>query len=119
MTWQVLSSVDTSADRRDWILTLINFLVNAVVFLLNSLVSLLSSIGRLFVRIFTGEFFDFLMDIFDYLSVYLWTAWATTLMWLFWLVFFILVFGLVFRLLKWRVNYDATLKKYHKNHPSK
>lgn len=119
MTWEVLNSVSSSANWWDWILTIINFIVNAVVFLWNSILTIFSWIWKLAQDILSGFLFGYINDAFNYLSVYLGTAYAGIFMWLFWLVFLIVIFGLVFRLLRGRVNYDSTLKKYNKNHPSK
>ena len=119
MTWEVLSNVSNSASWRDWLLSIISFLTNLVVLLINILKGLLMSVGRFVQQIFNGTFFDYINSTFEFLSNFLWTAGASLLMGLFGLAFMIIIFQFLFKLLRGRVSYDATLKKYNKNHPSK
>jgi len=119
MTWDVLDTLSTEASWIDWLLTVISFITNLVVTLLNLVKWLFIAVARFFVQIFDWTFFNYINDIFNILSIYLWSAWATVFMGLFGLVFMILIYQFIFRLLRGRVNYDSTLKKYNKNHPSK
>lgn len=111
MTWEVLESISWNATWWDWVLTFINFIVNCVVFLWNAIITLLSSIGRFAKDVLNWTLFWYINDIFQTLSIYLWTSWATILMWLFWLTFLMIVFGFVFRLLKWQVNYTSAMHR--------
>lgn len=119
MTWEVLEEITTDSSWWDWLLTVVSFITNLVVLTVNLIKWMFMAVGRFAIQIFDWTFFNYINDIFNILSVYLWSAWATVFMGLFGLVFMILIYQFVFRLLRGRVNYDSTLKKYNKNHPSK
>lgn len=113
MTWDSLSSL-FGGDWFNWILELLAFLVSALKFLLQALVSILTSAWKLAKSILTGELFWYIMDWYNYLSVYLWSTGATILMGLFGLSFLMLIFSFVMRLLKGKVNNHNTLISYKK-----
>ena len=118
-TWEVLSNVSNSDTWWDWLLSIISFLTNLVVLLINILKGLFMAIGRFAQQIFNWTFFNYVVSTFEFLSNFIWTAGASLLMGLFGLAFMIIVFQFLFKLLRGRVSYDSTLKKYNKNHPSK
>lgn len=118
--WSWLSDTVSSAssffDRfMDWITWLyewLKFLINAVILILNS-------IWRFFLAIFDDWFFSTITDIFTYMSAYIGTTYTVLFMALFGFVFIYLILSFILRLIRWRVSYDASLKKYHKYHPDK
>lgn len=108
-----LSSV--IAPFLDWITWLYEWLK----FLINSIILILNSIWRFFIEIFDDWFFSTITDIFTYMSAYLGTTYTVLFMALFGFVFIFMILSFVLRLIRWRVTYDASLKKYHKYHPDK
>lgn len=104
--------IDSLSVAWDWIIWLLKFLWNAILTIFNSL-------WEMFLSIFNWELFDNLNNVLLVLSSYLGSYGAFLFISLFVLVFSLLIVSFVFRIMRGRVNYDSTIKKYNKNHPSK
>jgi len=91
---------------RDWIISFINFLYNA-------LITILTTIWNAFLTIFDWQLFETITSVVDYLWLYIWTKGAYMLIWLFCLVFLLLLVSFVMRFFRGQISYRLTLFKHH------
>lgn len=103
------SLIDSLSVAWDWIVWFLKFLWNAIITIFNTL-------WNMFLSIFNWELFDIVNWVFTTLSYYLGSYGAFLFISLFVLVFSLMLVSFVFRFLKWRINYDSTLKTYHRTH---
>lgn len=101
----------------DLVITIFQWIVWAIKFLWSFILTLFWQLSDLFTWILNREFFTVLNDWFVMLSKYLWVSWSIMFVSLFIIAFMVVIASFLFRLLRGRVNYDSTIKKYNKNHP--
>lgn len=102
---------DTAWNVVSWIFT---FIVSTIEFLTKTIKSLFSYLSSAFIDIFWDSFVGYLSSYFDTIAQYMWWFWGVIFVILFMITFLIMVFSFIMRLLKWQINYNATLRRLEK-----
>lgn len=87
------------------------WLIKFIVFWLKTL---LNFVRKAFTYIFSEDLFNSIWDTFTNLSVLMGSTSTIILMSLFFLAFILIIISFIFKLIKWQVNYRATIKKFVK-----
>lgn len=106
--------IDAFYDIFDVFVSIWSFLWALIKFIVFWFKTVLNLIYQAFTYIFSTDLYDWIWDTIDNLSLYMWVPWATALLSLFIIAFLLIFIWLIFRVIKWQVNYKATLKKYEK-----
>ena len=107
---------DTAWNVMSWIFT---FIVSTIEFLTKTIKSLFSYLSSAFMDIFWDSFVGYLSSYFDTIAKYMWWFWGVIFVSLFMITFLIMVFSFIIRVLKWQVNYNATLRRLEKQEARK
>lgn len=90
------------------------FLWSFVKFIVFAFKTIFNLIRKAFTYIFSDDLFNSISDTFQNLVVFMGVPAATALMSLFVLSILLIIISFIFKMIKWNVNYRATVKKYLK-----
>lgn len=94
--------------------TVVLFLWSLVRFIVFGFKTIFNLIRKAFTYVFSTDLFNSIWDTFQNLVTFMGAPSATVLMSLFILSFLLIIISFIFKMIKWNVNYRATLKKYLK-----
>lgn len=97
------------------LVSVIKFLVDAIKFIWYSISTIFNYLVKAFDNIFSDWLFDPISVWFNNLSVYIWSGRTVVFISLLVVVFFIIIYWFIMRILKWQVNYNATVKRLWKS----
>ena len=114
---------DAVVDRLDtfWGVasSILTFIASAVKFLVKTITTLFSYLWGAFRDIFWNDFVWYLSMFFDDIAKYMGGVYWVIFVTLFLIAFMIMIFWFIMRVLKWNINYNASLKKLSKQSSKK
>lgn len=115
--WSFIRSIGQIINNLwDSLIDLLTFAYEFLRFVISIITTIANYLYRAFITIFSDWFRQSITNWFWQLSTYLWTWRTIVLMALLIIAFFLILYWFIMRVIKWQVNYNATVKKFTKPH---